>query len=178
MHSCPKKWAAWLPLVEYWYNTSFHSALGRTPFEVLYGYPPRTLGISVNDCASADLESWLKERATMCEVIRQHLLRAQQRMKHQADKHRSERTFQVGDLVYLKLQPYIQQSVEVRGNQKLAFSVLWSLQDPEASGRGCLQIGVTNYEPSASCGACVTTQTTCASTHSSKCFSCLASISY
>jgi hypothetical protein len=121
VHSCPKKWAAWLPLAEYWYNTSFHSALGRTPFEVLYGYPPRTLGISVNDCASADLETWLKERATMVDVIRQHLLRAQQRMKQQADKNRSERVFEVGDQVYLKLQPYIQQSVQVRGNQKLAF---------------------------------------------------------
>jgi hypothetical protein len=54
VHSCPKKWAAWLPLAEYWYNTSFHSALGRTPFEVLYGYPPRTLGISINNCASAE----------------------------------------------------------------------------------------------------------------------------
>jgi len=57
----------------------------------------------------------------MTEVIRQQLLRAQQRMKSQADKHRSERSFQVGDLVYLKLQPYIQQSVQARGNQKLAF---------------------------------------------------------
>lgn len=120
-HSCPKKWASWLPLAEYWYNTSFHSALGRTPFEVLYGYPPRALGITVNDCASAELETWLQERATMVDVIRQQLLRAQQRMKAQADKHRSERTFQVNDLVYLKLQPYIQQSVEARGNQKLAF---------------------------------------------------------
>lgn len=121
VHSCPKKWAAWLPLAEYWYNTAFHSALGRSPFEVLYGYPPRTLGITVNDCASADLETWLKERAVMVDLIRQHLLRAQQRMKSQADKHRSERVFQVGDRVYLKLQPYIQQSVEARGNQKLAF---------------------------------------------------------
>ena len=42
-------------------------------------------------------------------------------MKAQADKNRSERSFAVGDLVYLKLQPYIQQSVEARGNQKLAF---------------------------------------------------------
>lgn len=121
VHSYPKKWAAWLPLAEYWYNTSFHSALGRTPFELLYGYPPRTLGISVEDCGSADLETWLKERSTMVEVILQHLLRVQQQMKHQADKNRSERTFQVGDKVYLKLQPYIQQSVEARGNQKLAF---------------------------------------------------------
>lgn len=57
----------------------------------------------------------------MVDVIRQQLLRAQQRMKAQADKNRTERVFQVNDLVYLKLQPYIQQSVEARGNQKLAF---------------------------------------------------------
>ena len=57
----------------------------------------------------------------MIDVIRQQLLRAQQRMKHQADKNRSERSFQVGDNVYIKLQPYIQQSVAVGGNQKLCF---------------------------------------------------------
>jgi hypothetical protein len=57
----------------------------------------------------------------MLDVIRMHLLRAQQRMKYQADKNRSERVFQVGDQVYLKLQPYIQQSVQARGNQKLSF---------------------------------------------------------
>uniref|UniRef100_A0A0A9BXC1 Uncharacterized protein n=1 Tax=Arundo donax TaxID=35708 RepID=A0A0A9BXC1_ARUDO len=32
IHSCPKKWNAWLPLAEYWYNTTFHSAIGRTPW--------------------------------------------------------------------------------------------------------------------------------------------------
>ena len=111
----------WLPLAAYWYNTSYHSSLGRTPFEVLYGNPPRALGISIQNCASVELETWLTERVTMLDVIRQHLLRAQQRMKAQADKNHSERSFEVGDLVYLKLQPYIQQSVEARGNQKLAF---------------------------------------------------------
>lgn len=40
VHPCPSKWSQWLSLAEYWYNTSFHSALGKTPFEVLYGYPP------------------------------------------------------------------------------------------------------------------------------------------
>jgi hypothetical protein len=42
-------------------------------------------------------------------------------MKHQEDKHRSEREFEVGDKVFLKLQPYIQQSVARRPWQKLAF---------------------------------------------------------
>ena len=55
-------------------------------------------------------------------MIHQQLLRAQQRMKHHADKNRCERTFEVGDSVYLKLQPYIQSSVAPRSNQKLAYS--------------------------------------------------------
>jgi hypothetical protein len=42
-------------------------------------------------------------------------------MKHQEDKKRSEREFQVGDKVYMKLQPYIQTSMARRPNQKLAF---------------------------------------------------------
>jgi hypothetical protein len=42
-------------------------------------------------------------------------------MKRQADKGRSEREFQVGDQVYLKLQPYVQSSLAPRSNMKLAF---------------------------------------------------------
>lgn len=57
----------------------------------------------------------------MNNLLRQHLLRAQQRMKVQADKRRSERSFQVGESVYLKLQPYVQSSLAPRANQKLAF---------------------------------------------------------
>ena len=57
----------------------------------------------------------------MSALVHQHLARAQQRMKIQADKHRSERQFAVGDSVYLKLQPYVQSSLAPRSNQKLAF---------------------------------------------------------
>ena len=42
-------------------------------------------------------------------------------MKLQADKNRTERVFQVGDWVYLKLQLYIQKSIATRANPKLAF---------------------------------------------------------
>jgi hypothetical protein len=40
VHACPNKWFRWLPLAEFWYNTAFHTAIGRTPFEALYGHPP------------------------------------------------------------------------------------------------------------------------------------------
>jgi hypothetical protein len=69
----------------------------------------------------SSLDEWLQNRALMQDLIKQHLARAQERMKKQADKHRTEREFQVGDVVYLKLQPCIQSSVARRANQKLAF---------------------------------------------------------
>jgi hypothetical protein len=53
------------------------------------------------------LEAWLTERAIMVEVLRQQLSCAQKHMKIQADKKRFERQFEVGDKVYLKLQPSI-----------------------------------------------------------------------
>jgi hypothetical protein len=42
-------------------------------------------------------------------------------MKFQADKNRTEREFKVGDMVYLKLQPYVQISMATRANHKLSF---------------------------------------------------------
>jgi len=42
-------------------------------------------------------------------------------MKDQADKSRQEREFQVGDWVYVKLQPHIQDSVQRRSNHKLNY---------------------------------------------------------
>ena len=68
-----------------------------------------------------DLNEWLSERSLMQDLVRQHLLRAQARMKKQSDKHRSKRTFEIGDWVFLKLQPYAQASVAQRSSQKLAF---------------------------------------------------------
>lgn len=57
----------------------------------------------------------------MSDLIQQHLACAKERMKRQADKNRTERTFQVGDLVLVKLQPYVQTTLAPRSNQKLAF---------------------------------------------------------
>jgi len=30
----------WLPLAEWWYNTTFHSSIELTPYEVVYNQPP------------------------------------------------------------------------------------------------------------------------------------------
>lgn len=106
VHACPTKWKQFLSLAEFWYNACFHSSLNTTPFEVLYGQHPRHLGIDiVESCAIPDLESWMQQRHVMVKLLQQQLNRAQQRQKAQADKNRIERSFEVGDSVYLKLQP-------------------------------------------------------------------------
>jgi hypothetical protein len=66
VHAYPNKWSHWLSQVEYWYTTTYHSALGKTPFEVLYAYAPRHFGLVAPEaCGGADLRKWLEERIAM-----------------------------------------------------------------------------------------------------------------
>jgi transposase InsO family protein len=120
-HDSPTKWRKWLPMAEFWYNSSFHTSLGCSPFQALYGVEPNfgampNLG-SATGTAITDVAA---ERQAFQDLLREHLLRAQVRMKNQADKHRSDRQFQVGDDVLLKLQPYVQSSLVQRPSAKMA----------------------------------------------------------
>ena len=57
----PSRWAKWLSLGEFWYNTNWHSSLGKSPFEVLYGHSPRYFGItSADTIAQSDVQQWLE----------------------------------------------------------------------------------------------------------------------
>jgi hypothetical protein len=122
VNACPNKWVEWIYLAEFWYNSSWHSALGFSPFQVLYGYAPRHFGVDASSVSPvSSLQDWIQEKGLMTDLVKQHLARAQRRMKTQADKKCSERSFEVGEMVYLKLQPYVQSSLAPRTNQKLAF---------------------------------------------------------
>lgn len=59
---------------EHWYNTSCHSFVGTSPFEVLYGHKPIHFGLSVTEVTVlSDLSSWLKERSLMQALVCQHI---------------------------------------------------------------------------------------------------------
>lgn len=60
------------------------------------------------------------QRNYMLEEMREQLLKAQNRMRVQANKHRREVEYQVGDMVHLKIQPYKLKSLAKRVNQKLS----------------------------------------------------------
>lgn len=53
-------------------------------------------------------------------IAKHHLNSVVNRMKQQADLHRSDRKFEVGQWVFLKLQPYRQVLAALRSTQKLA----------------------------------------------------------
>jgi hypothetical protein len=74
VHTCPSKWPQWISVAEFWYNTSVHSAHGRSPFEVLYGYKPKHFGLSSDAFTPvAELNEWLHDREVMTKVIQLHL---------------------------------------------------------------------------------------------------------
>ena len=52
------------------------------------------------------LDSLLCQRQAVLDTLNVHLTAAQARMKFQADKHRQDKSFEVGDWVFLRLQPY------------------------------------------------------------------------
>ncbi|XP_076927289.1 uncharacterized protein LOC143590806 [Bidens hawaiensis] len=61
----------------------------------------------------------MQDQETAIRLMKQSLLKAQNRMRQQADKHRSERVFEPEAWVYLKLQPYMQNSLRVSKHSKL-----------------------------------------------------------
>ena len=113
----PKQWKKWIALAEFWYNSSQHSSIGMSPFRALYGHEPNlgAMPDMILEIANPDAD-----RTDLLEKLKVNLAAAHNRMKQKADKYRTEKEFQVGDKVLLKLQPYVQQSVVSRPYPKLA----------------------------------------------------------
>jgi len=111
----------WLAWAEYGYNTAVHSASKISPFEAVYGIPPPSLVPYVPGTIKLQaVDDILKTREVILRDLRRNLLLAQECMKTRADLHRREVSFQVGDYVFLKLQPYRQKSVSFRSSLKLS----------------------------------------------------------
>jgi len=115
-----RKWYYWLHLAEWWYNASYHTSLIVTPFQALYGFPPPQVAeVNLPDFLESSTRNILQNRQLANQLIRDNLLKAQGHIKHQADKHRSERQLEVGDMVYLKIQPYRHSSLSTHRFLKL-----------------------------------------------------------
>jgi hypothetical protein len=74
-----------------------------TPFQALYGRPPPQIVESLLPLEDHSPTLILNATTTdIAQQIKENLLKAQERMKLQADKHRKEMQLDVGDMVYLK----------------------------------------------------------------------------
>jgi hypothetical protein len=120
-HDRPKQWSSWLPWAEYWYNTTYHASIKMTPFEAVYETLPSRLLSYVPGTTTVDaVDVLLRDRTQLITLLRHNMKQAQQRMKKYADLRRSEREFEVGRQVYLRLQPYRHNSVVTRRSLKLS----------------------------------------------------------
>jgi hypothetical protein len=118
----PTQWKNWLPMAEFWYNSAVHTSLGCSPFKALYGHEPNMGAMpDMADFTDPHVGDVIRDRAQLIELLKKHLTAAQLRMKRFADKNRTEKSFQVGDNVLLKLQPYAQTTVINRPFLKLAY---------------------------------------------------------
>ena len=57
------------------------------------------------------MEDHIEHQHQVLQILKDSLNLAQNRMKQQVDQHRSDRSFDVGDWVFLRLQPYKQMSL-------------------------------------------------------------------
>jgi hypothetical protein len=58
------------------------------------------------------VEDHIEHQQQVLQILKDNLTMAQNRMKQQADQNCNERSFEVGDWVFLRLQPYKQMSLK------------------------------------------------------------------
>nr|GEU44744.1 retrovirus-related Pol polyprotein from transposon 17.6 [Tanacetum cinerariifolium] len=116
-----KKWKGGFHWLIWWYNTNHHSAINTTPYEIVHGQcPPVHVPYVGGENKVESIDISLKAREEDVNVCKFHLKRAHDRMKSQADKHRTDREFMVGDWVYLNLQRHRQVTIRKGKQHKLS----------------------------------------------------------
>ena len=120
------QWVKWFPLAEWWYNTSFHTSSKMSPFLVVYGYHPPSITSSLKGNTKVQVvEDHIGNQQEVLKLLKDNLVMAHNRMKQEAYQHRSERKFEVGDWVFLRLQPYKQISLKQQNkDNKLAPNIM------------------------------------------------------
>ncbi|GJX38273.1 retrotransposable element Tf2 [Tanacetum coccineum] len=116
-----EEWAKWLSLAELWYNSNYLYDIQDTTFKTVYGIAPPVHVLYLGGLSKVEVvDRTLKYREEFIQTLKFHLLRAQNRMKQQANKGRSERNFEVGDWVLLKLQPHRQVTMRMGKQHKFS----------------------------------------------------------
>ena len=79
----------------------------------LYGYHPPSITSSLRENSKVqEVEDHIEHQQQVLQLLKDNLNLAQNRMKQHLDQHHSERSFDVGDWVFLWLQPYKKMSLK------------------------------------------------------------------
>ena len=79
----------------------------------LYEYQPPSITSYLRENSKVQtVEHHIKHQQQVLQLLKHNLVLAQNRMKQQEDQHRIERIFDVGDWVFLQLQPYKKMSLK------------------------------------------------------------------
>eukprot|EP00253_Pinus_taeda_P002208 PITA_02208 len=102
----PTQWEEYLHLVKFAYNNGYHSSTQLSRFEVMYGWKCRTPSSwgGPQDKLRIGPEM-LKEFEETVKRVRTNLKAAQDRQKSFVDRKRRFKEFQVGDHVFVRIQP-------------------------------------------------------------------------
>ena len=98
-------WEQYLPALRFAYNTSYHSTIATTPFELLYGMKARTPSLPGQDVQRKFYgESFASERLQILqkarEIAKQHMDAKQEEYKFQHDKKSQPHDFSIGQQVW------------------------------------------------------------------------------
>ena len=86
----------------------------------LYGYEaPSFLDLLMSDSRVPSARDMLQENQDIMRALRENIRKAQNQQKQYADQKRVECSFEVGDMVYLMLQPYRRSTLKKSGVEKL-----------------------------------------------------------
>lgn len=100
-------WKQVIPQAKFAYNDSTNRTTGKSPFEIVYGLPPRgvleLIDLKGYEGIIGHADDFSQSMREVHEQVKKTLIEANQKLKAKRDEGRRELQFEIGDLVMVYL---------------------------------------------------------------------------